>query len=569
MMCWIASLFLFASSWIGEAADEASWIGEAADVLEQATPPLDSKVRNSRHWIGHEQEDWGDHSRCGHGHMGPHGCICDPGWRHSGPTDPPNFFKGRCAQYECESDEVCSRELSRDGLIVKATCDVPGWNCKCDWNHADYFLGGYETQGAKCMGMLYNVSDALTRFAWFWISWAWKVFAVFAAFALPFGEKQVRCECQQPRMCRVAKSVKEAFCEHSHPCHGECMQRPRWNFRFDIWFDLAWSIYVIDIGIWFYAFIVAILLTGLIIGSILAIAFLVIMLIIGCALLLMGAAGEGGGCCDCEGFGGFDAGGFDAGFSGNAGVQAETNFAMEEFWIGGPTINAPDGTGGDCSCCDCPRCWLCRPMAWVLVRFPHKPANLWGGALGYYCLGTHQFTSTERRYAGGNRWIDSLSFRSGQDLHDRDDWRRSVHEFVFGGAINQVTSQAAIGSAQQRPAQQPLRGQIAGVRITEIDREFKKDLDNCQASTFEDYKKPPHGECWVCYSQEPQDWDMWVQCGHMFCKKCSEQMLQRRMPCPLCRVVSFSVKRGKGIDESSPDVTQQSMQVTRSRGHTV
>ena len=49
--------------------------------------------------------------------------------------------------------------------------------------------------------------------------------------------------------------------------------------------------------------------------------------------------------------------------------------------------------------------------------------------------------------------------------------------------------------------------------------------------------------CWIC-REESEEWDMWLSCHHIFCARCSSQMLLRRMPCPLCRVASTTVLRG-------------------------
>ena len=49
-------------------------------------------------------------------------------------------------------------------------------------------------------------------------------------------------------------------------------------------------------------------------------------------------------------------------------------------------------------------------------------------------------------------------------------------------------------------------------------------------------------ECWICCSSSA-NWDMWVSCRHAFCSSCSEEMMRRVMPCPLCRTISTVVVR--------------------------
>jgi hypothetical protein len=55
--------------------------------------------------------------------------------------------------------------------------------------------------------------------------------------------------------------------------------------------------------------------------------------------------------------------------------------------------------------------------------------------------------------------------------------------------------------------------------------------------------------CWIC-REESDEWDLWVSCHHLFCSRCSSQMLIRRMPCPLCRVASTTVLRGETCEKS-------------------
>jgi hypothetical protein len=188
---------------------------------------------------------------------------------------------------------------------------------------------------------------------------------------------------------------------------------------------------------------------------------------------------------------------------------------------------------------------------------------MWGGFLGR-CLGTHKYSRSP--YQGGNRYIDMLSFRTRTDLHDDRDWRARVARYVYRddeqtptGA--QAPQQLAMGSVRsqqsqfgsvrsQQPTTAPptrtnsLREALlpSGRRVVNQEEPFEKQADNCVESSFEDYAKD---ECWVCCDKgRSGTWDLWVQCGHLFCTDCSDAMMKRRMPCPLCRQVSTVVRRG-------------------------
>lgn len=78
---------------------------------------------------------------------------------------------------------------------------------------------------------------------------------------------------------------------------------------------------------------------------------------------------------------------------------------------------------------------------------------------------------------------------------------------------------------------------IAEVMV--VERCFSMEADGCLESSFEEYEM---NTCCICYS-ENNTWDLWKQCGHMFCSQCSTEVMQRRQRCPLCRVHSTLVVR--------------------------
>lgn len=167
---------------------------------------------------------------------------------------------------------------------------------------------------------------------------------------------------------------------------------------------------------------------------------------------------------------------------------------------------------------------------------------MWGGWIGRM-MGTHHFTREERRYQGGNCLIDWFSFRATADLHSNQDWRQRVHRFVFSDpAPRQMQMTTEVDHHRQQPARRPNLISHGGTNVAISRRDpwgpFTVDRDRCQPSTFEDYCT---GKCWLCQEDSRERYHMWVQCGHIFCSDCSDAMMQRSMPCPLCRKVSTMI----------------------------
>ena len=160
------------------------------------------------------------------------------------------------------------------------------------------------------------------------------------------------------------------------------------------------------------------------------------------------------------------------------------------------------------------------PLAMLAILVPTPPDNLWGGLLGY-CLGTHAQSGCP--YTGGNCFIDALRLECYGDLHEEDEWREAVHNFLDNRpASRQVgTDVDTIGNAL-----------IAKVHVPFAEHELV-------ASSFEDYSQ---NLCWICQC-DSEHWDVY-ECKHCFCSKCATEMLSRQMPCPLCRKSSTCVKRG-------------------------
>jgi len=507
-------------------------------------------------------------------------CKCDDGWKVAGPTDIINHLKGSCTQFSCTSDTQCEEDLGIKG----ATCPIKGWDCYCGWSSAfqgtgeSYGLGsGYQTwgkHGAACEGPLYTLSFFMTGATYMAVLTFWKVVLLAAFLMMPFGRTHVRCSCYDPGIFKVAGAIMKRCLRIQTRCDGQCtVQTDSWWM---LYHDFAWSIYILDVGIWAYAFLVIAWLTFLLAWG------LLIWLIVLCLALVVfigglcsdsggGSADGSGGDCDCMPA---DCVNFSCdGCCGSTGAGASDPFLT--FYAGGPF---PGNTDCQCDCChSMGKCCVCYPLAQLFLQFPRRPENMWGGAFGRYCLGTHPLS--REVYAGGSSFVDFFGFRSQDDLHGDRDWRQRVADFILrdtGG------SQQATAPAQNRMSQettfrapssedasspswqaimastfrQPLLQDpsvstsfpssqltyIKGRRIGEVEKAFSQTKDNCRDSSYEDYQK---GDCWICCdSKEERQWDLWLQCGHLFCSRCSTQMLQKAMPCPLCRQVSWNIKRG-------------------------
>jgi len=216
--------------------------------------------------------------------------------------------------------------------------------------------------------------------------------------------------------------------------------------------------------------------------------------------------------------------------------------AQDDVLFGGPR---PARTGCGACCCstsgNCRACFV--PMKWFEYNFPHLPDNLWGGLFGLFCLGTHSLSS--RPYQGGSAFIDFLSFRNRRDLRPYDQWRSEVRAFLGIDAITgshvppQQQMRVHIGREGVIAESVAKNFKIGGVTICSTRHHFSSS-DNCVEQSLSDYE---NRFCWICMSAGCESWDLWLLCGHLFCSQCSEEMIVRKMPCPLCRKVSPTVKR--------------------------
>lgn len=524
---------------------------------------------------------WGFSDGSGQGHLEHcrHGdwdvrkkkCVCFEHWSTAGITDTIDFFEGACEQYQCQSDKICQDVLG----IPEATCPVENWNCYCGFKWAFYSMGhGYETPrkegGGECMGVMYTLSVWGCESLMFFIERAWKYFLGLALFLLPVGRKRANCDHQRPSMLFYCRKV----CGCPNRCRGECVLSTEYNFD-SFLDDIAWPLYIVELGVWFYVFFATLYVIFLFIWSVVLWAMVVTTVVLLIIFASCAACAEGGGAIcetcgiDCTGAAGgadcccsYDAAGGFAVSSSDTFFWSGT-FPYDPLWgYGGyGHVEIPSSDSWACSCC-------CRPIACLIFVYPVMPENMWGGLLGFFFLGTHTRTAVHRTYQGGSAFVEFLGmgWRRRGDLHDDQSWRRQVHDFLLMESDNQQpVVRRSVTLSQRFPNMDDIDEQSlrlwegdeyrtrrvftisrTAARVIVIERPFSIEEDGCFSSSFSDYQ---NNNCWIC-TEGGAEWDMWVSCKHLFCKKCSTEMLHRRMPCPLCRVSSSTVLRGRPFYES-------------------
>jgi len=540
----------------------------------------------------HYDQQWRD-SKCGHGtwNYSIGECACQPGWRFAGITDPINYMKRACTQFGCSSDDHCYNETG----VEMSACPMPGWNCYCGWGHAlqaslnRASASGLEDKTSKCMGIMYTLCFFMTRkLEWLVVNLPYP-FVFLACLGIPFGKKRLVCDHHR----KTIWTRLDIYCGPYGTCHGKCisghMHELAQSHQWAIWVmdNFAWTLYILDIMVWTYALIIVFYLTLLAVWSIALWMLVIIVLIFSCCMALCMFIGGGGGAagggdtngdCDCCCNHGADAGGgMDAFRPDNGGtldIAAPTqdqmlyagHFPRDPFWgyWGYGYADTGSGLSGSCHCdnCGCGDCcnskWLCRPLAHVILLCPVMPENAWGGFIGYL-MGTHPSTPTERMYTGG-RWYDGIAnflrmgWRRRGDLSGDERWRQAVRNFLRDTDAQTQGHSTATQSGQAMQAQFAQRRRetyydldreadihrVGGVRVADVQRVFTMEKDGCFESNYDIYKK---NKCWIC--QDGRDkWDMWLTCKHLYCEKCSDQMMRRGMPCPLCRMASAIVLRG-------------------------
>lgn len=185
---------------------------------------------------------------------------------------------------------------------------------------------------------------------------------------------------------------------------------------------------------------------------------------------------------------------------------------------------------------------FCGPaFAFLFSLLPIMPENMWGGLVGA-ALGTHPLCNTYT----GNSWFAEMlrmGWRRPVDLSamTRDElggWDIRVWHDIVRGIV--VDASAANDAASTSHHAFGLNSRSRAFNVVEKDGPFSEED---RIFNWEEYS---NNECWICCCSYP-NWDLWVSCRHSFCSKCSEEMMQRVMPCPLCRTMSTVVVRRSAL----------------------
>lgn len=402
------------------------------------------------------------------------------------------------------------------------------------------------------MGVLYTLSIFGSECVFAFLKYAWIPVLILAGLMLPFGQVHARCQHHRPDSFRVLHNVGLLKCVGwNYACDGRCVGN-------QLWYDFAWSLYFLDVGLWYYSFTIVFygvfLLSWCILLWILILLSALIAMVLVLASACDGGGGDGGACdckdCDCN----CDAGNCCIDCFTAPTASGGDGFSDLMFYT---FSGQPDPVAG---CCDS-SCGtnICHPVAWLLRLFPQHPPNMWGGLIGRF-LGTHPRCSV--RYTGGKWWVDKFNFGDRRDQREdlRDEgWRERVFNFITqdsGDGSADVPVQHAMSArvGTSRPSVQSRSRTDAGGLVVEVNEPFDMTRHFIVQSSFDDYSK---NTCWICDPAVPDgQWDLWIQCGHMFCAGCSSEMLKRKMPCPLCRSQTISIKRGPRAYE--PPVNQAS-----------
>jgi hypothetical protein len=173
-----------------------------------------------------------------------------------------------------------------------------------------------------------------------------------------------------------------------------------------------------------------------------------------------------------------------------------------------------------------------------------------------------------------------LNFGSGRrDLHAElradEEWRAGFSNWLLNAAFEEGVQPAEVvdvsRSAASGPALQRIQRLAPGVAFNQLPEgeDFNKAAHRLRDSVWKDYQER---SCFICMVDDREEWDLWVQCGHIYCKTCSEQLIRRRMKCPLCRTVCNSVLRAHpgpppplAAPEVSPPASRQQTPTTRTQ----
>ena len=496
-------------------------------------------------------------------------CECDPHYKEAGITNTIQWLEGKCSQYQCESSALC-QELTN---YPDASCPVKGWNCYCGLNPSHV---GRNFKNATCMSGVYAYSFWTLHTYLYLIKHIWIPFLGLAFISIPFGTRRVRCDHQS----RYYKWYFKQFSTRREVCHGECIYQNKLRLRDEFSLSLYW----IHSFVWWGLFLTTIEIINFTLWSLILWIIILVGLIMLVCMAIMGkcedSCGDQPDCCVCcDGNG-------DCCVSSTVQNGNNTYNTYNIVLIGGPTPD-PCCLGCECcsgECCCCSPCVLCCNILRAFIKtYPSLPHNLHGGIVGY-CLGTHHRRNT---YLGGSACIDflSLAWMHRTDLRNNEEWgkhvRAAIHEqSSFSSAeqddytcILDTPISYTMDRGRPRSRSNSLSDSITNPLdpLSEYDSIELSDSDPIQASfsrignvniRTEHVEWDPkiegrlfneddyiNKQCWICMDAEDSripgkdSWDVWWNCKHAFCTSCSEEMLRKGWPCPLCRKHTTLVKR--------------------------
>lgn len=208
--------------------------------------------------------------------------------------------------------------------------------------------------------------------------------------------------------------------------------------------------------------------------------------------------------------------------------------------VGGPQLNqGPDVAART----------LCGPtFLRALSLLPLAPENAWGGIVGML-LGTHPLRNS---YTGGSRLAEALrmGWRRPTDLstlspQGSQGWSAEAWRSFVRSAMADVSRASGAGGdvgasfLSDGAPWLPSRSRMPRPEIRVVDQTSECFTPEDRLYNWDQYAS---NECWICY-ESSGSWDLWVSCRHAYCTACSEQMVNRLMPCPLCRTFSTVLLR--------------------------
>ena len=445
-------------------------------------------------------------------------CICDEGWKRASFSNTLEWFKDVCTQYKCKSDQECRRLLPN---VDNPTCPVKGWDCYC------YNKLWYENNDAKCMGFMYWLSvSAVKIYLYLSIKVYPYIFATLIIISIPFGTRRYRCDHYRSWWCNFKRKLGIQII-----CHGECTRKKRFYFRD----DFALSIYNFKLFIWWYTFTTCLVIIFAFVWSIaLWMLVLLLLVIIGIVLCLglCASTGEGGLIC-------FDCQTTDCICSCDNSSNDDNNSVMtinEQYLsTNGPL---PESEYSICCIACLKKYSICKPIVYLINSYPNFPDNLQGGIVGYLS-GTHILNSKNINKIPG--YILSLKWiKKNRDLRHDKSWQQSVSAFM-NDQYNSISTVPTLKNIKRTSITSDLINKESVIistykHITVHTHENPITLNGVCATNRECIQDD---ECWICCNF-PVKWHKW-DCNHVYCQTCSYTMINKDIPCPLCRKVTLQV----------------------------